>query len=144
MKDFPNCKDCTLRDRNYVPSEGLRGAKIVIIGGAPRVNEEKDGKPFIGGAGNILTRSLLQAGILRKDAYITNVLKCRPPQNNIKSVYAIEAYKRCQPILIQELANLNHLVIMPMGNTVLQSLGYNYKISQARGFILESDFGKVK
>lgn len=144
MKD-KQCLKCPLRDRNFVAPEGPISARVVIIGEAPGQNEDIEGKPFVGGAGNVLNMILSRVGIKREEIYITNVLKCRPPKNNIKSREASLALNYCKDKLLNELRQLKHVkVIVPMGNTALSALGYNWKIGNVRGHIFNSDtFGKI-
>ena len=83
--DVINCKLCKLCEvrSNAVPGQGSIDAKIIFVGEAPGRNEDKAGLPFVGYAGKILEEALKKAGFQRKDVYITNVAKCRPPNNRI-------------------------------------------------------------
>jgi len=144
LKD-EKCNECPFRYHKYVGSDGPTDAKIFIIGEAPGAKEEKDGKPFVGGAGSVLNSLLSRAGIDRsKDVYIANVLKCRPPNNKIDTPAAHKAIQCCTPKLTEELKRVKANVVVPMGNTALGALGYSdYRITHARGYIFPSDFGKV-
>lgn len=130
-------------DAHFVPPEGPASAKIVIIGEAPGSQEDHELRPFVGGAGKVLNHLLHGVGITRSDVYITNVLKYQPPKNDIKHPDAQRALPAFRTALLRELSALRPIVVVPMGNTALEALGFNYKISQARGALLQSDFGKV-
>ncbi|MGC8924259.1 MAG: type-4 uracil-DNA glycosylase [Candidatus Micrarchaeia archaeon] len=77
------CKECPLyKERtNAVPGEGSPNAKVMFIGEAPGENEDLQGRPFVGRAGMLLNEMLEKVGIKRNEVYITNVVKCRPPNN---------------------------------------------------------------
>lgn len=144
MKD-KECLKCPLRNVNYVPAEGPITAKIAIIGEAPGYHEDQELKPFVGGAGKVLNMLLGHTGIHRGDIFIDNVIKCRPPDNKINSREGALAVQYCKHRLIEELKQLRNLkVLVPMGNTSLSVLGYNYKIGDVRGHTIYSDtFGRI-
>jgi len=77
------CMLCRLHRsrKNAVPGEGPLDAKVMFVGEAPGYNEDIHGKPFVGSAGKFLSELLQVTGLRREDVYITNVVKCRPPQN---------------------------------------------------------------
>lgn len=82
-KEIVECKKCRLwytRNR-AVPGDGNSNADVMLIGEAPGYNEDLEGRPFVGAAGKLLDKLLSIAGIVRNEAYITNVVKCRPPSN---------------------------------------------------------------
>lgn len=95
------CENCPARRAKpkYVLGEGPRPAKLVIIGEAPGLEEEVQGKPFVGKSGKLLNALLKQAGVRRSEVYITNVLKCRP----LKKI-SPEMLQCCKPNLLLELA----------------------------------------
>ena len=78
-----NCKKCLLYKsrRHPVIGQGNHNAEMIFIGEAPGYNEDQTGHPFCGKAGEILNELLKSASLERKDIYITNILKCRPPEN---------------------------------------------------------------
>jgi len=80
VKSCPRCRLCETRKR-AVPGEGARRAAIIFIGEAPGFWENEEGRPFVGQAGKLLDELLTGIGLQRTDVYITNVLKCRPPNN---------------------------------------------------------------
>jgi len=139
-EDFP---PNPFEEANFVPPEGSPTARIVVIGEAPGAQEDKELRPFVGGAGTILRYLLNSVGIDRRDVYITNVLKYRPPKNDITCPEAQNALPAFRQALLKELSHLRPTVIVPMGNTALEALGFNYKITNARGAIFSSDIAKV-
>ena len=80
VKNCTNCKLCETRT-NAVPGKGNFGADVIFVGEAPGRNEDINGEPFVGAAGKKLDAILADTGIDRKDVYITNIVKCRPPSN---------------------------------------------------------------
>lgn len=128
---------------NFVPGVGNPRAEIMVIGEAPGANEDAQGKPFVGGAGKILDMALKAAGLSRSDMYITNVLKYRPPNNNIKHPKAQLAMKGFKQALLTEIFRVKPNVIVPLGNTPLNALGIEYPITRARGSIFGTSLGKV-
>ncbi|MDY0178435.1 MAG: uracil-DNA glycosylase, partial [Synergistaceae bacterium] len=82
------CGKCPLAPgrKNVVFGDGDRSTRLLFIGEAPGAEEDEQGIPFVGKAGQLLTRILEAAGIDRKDIYITNVVKCRPPGNRVPSI----------------------------------------------------------
>ena len=82
-KQIESCKKCDLykEARNSVPGDGDPGSKIVFIGEAPELNEDLQGRPFVGNAGKYLETLLSKVGLKREDVFITNVVKHRPPEN---------------------------------------------------------------
>ena len=83
VNQIRGCTKCALSHgrTQAVPGEGSPTADIMFIGEAPGFNEDRDGRPFIGRAGSVLTDLLLGIGLRREDVYITNMVKCRPPEN---------------------------------------------------------------
>ncbi len=116
-----NCKKCPLyRDRIYpVIGEGSHTAKIIFVGEAPGLQESKTGRPFCGAAGKILDELLKSVGIERKDVYITNILKDRPPNNRDPRE---EEIKACAPYLERQLEIISPEVICPLGRYSMKFL----------------------
>ncbi len=114
-----NCRKCPLwRERkknNYYPviGEGNHQADIMFIGEAPGSNEVREGRPFCGRAGGILDELLESVGIERKDVYITNILKDRPPNNRDPQTEEIEA---CVPYLEKQIEVISPQIICTLGN----------------------------
>lgn len=129
------CELCKTR-KNAVPGKGSAVAKIVFIGEAPGRSEDNKGEPFVGAAGKRLTEALEEAGLSRDSVYITNVVKCRPPNNRIPNQKERDA---CRHYLEQELAILEPKIICVMGNTAYNSLLDGKDITKNRGKFLEKN-----
>ncbi len=128
------CRRCKLyRDRtNLVFGEGSPRAELIFVGEGPGQEEDKAGRPFVGEAGRLLTRIIENGmGISRKDVYICNVVKCRPPRNRDPEIDEIEA---CMPFLEQQLEIIGPKVVCTLGRVAAQCLiGPEFKISAERG-----------
>lgn len=114
-KEVLNCKKCQLyKNRtNPVFGEGNPKAKIMFVGEAPGFNEDREGRPFCGQAGKILDGLLESVGIKREEVFITNVLKCRPPNNREPKIEEIRA---CTPYLERQIKIIRPKVICTLGN----------------------------
>ena len=108
------CKSCSLHANRTqtVFGDGNPNAEIVFVGEAPGMHEDKQGSPFVGRAGQLLTTMLLALGIERKDVFITNVLKCRPPQNRDPNHQEITS---CTPFLEKQLQSISPKIIVALG-----------------------------
>lgn len=106
--------------KNAVPGSGSVTKKIMLVGEAPGKNEDERGNPFVGSAGKVLDQALIDAGIERKEIYITNVVKCRPPNNRVPTE---EEIKICtNQYLKKEIDIISPIVICILGATALKSL----------------------
>ncbi|MBW2631227.1 MAG: uracil-DNA glycosylase [Deltaproteobacteria bacterium] len=120
-KELGDCKRCKLHDkRNHIVfGEGSPIADLVFVGEAPGRDEDRQGKPFVGRAGQLLTDIIKAMGLERKDVYICNILKCRPPENRNPEPDEIAA---CEPFLIKQLEAIQPRVICAMGKFAAQTL----------------------
>jgi DNA polymerase len=128
-----NCKRCELYKfrRNAVPGEGGGRKKLFFIGEAPGRDEDLEGRPFVGKAGRFLSVQLSSIGIDRKDVFLTNIVKCRPPGNRQPKKDEIIA---CSDYLKEQIKTLKPKVIVLMGNTAVKAmLGKKYSISKHHG-----------
>jgi len=91
----------------------------MIVGEAPGFNEDRQGEPFVGAAGHLLDTLLARIGLGRSDVYITNVLKCRPPQNRDPMPNEAES---CSPYLVRQLAMIKPKVVLVLGRHALERL----------------------
>jgi len=132
---------CTLRESatQPVPGFGNPDSEIVFIGEAPGKDEDKEGRPFVGRAGKLLTVLLEKNSILRKDVYITNVVKFRPPDNRDPNPDEITD---CLPWLMEELNCIQPKIIVPLGRHALNRFFPNEKISDVHGKLLHKTRGK--
>jgi len=127
------CRKCELGSlrRNAVPGEGSPVAQIVFVGEGPGADEDDQGRPFVGRAGQLLDRIIKAMGLKREDVYICNVLKCRPPDNRDPKPEEIIS---CLPYLQQQLELINPKIIVALGAHAARSLLNNNKaIGQLRG-----------
>ncbi len=102
-----------------VPGVGPCPADIMIVGEAPGFNEDRQGEPFVGAAGKLLDTLLARIGLGRSDVYITNVLKCRPPQNRDPMPNEVES---CSPYLARQLSMIKPKVVLILGRHALERL----------------------
>jgi uracil-DNA glycosylase len=126
--------DLSVTRKNAVPGSGSFTRKIILIGEAPGKNEDETGMPFVGNAGKILDQALVDAGIARKDTFITNVVKCRPPNNRIPTE---EEIRICTDhYLKKEIHIISPKVICILGATALKSLLGLEHMTHHRGKII--------
>lgn len=124
---------------NFVFGVGNPNADIMFIGEAPGGEEDLQGIPFVGRAGQLLTKLLKVVGIERKDVYICNILKCRPPNNRKPLPSEIEM---CKPYLIKQIELVQPKVIVALGATAVEGLlNIKKKMGELRGSILS--FNKI-
>lgn len=138
------CRTCTLcplskTATNLVFSDGSPDAKLIFIGEAPGADEDAQGKPFVGRAGKLLTATIEEQGLSRKEVYICNILKHRPPDNRNPLPQEIEA---CTPYLLEQLSILKPKVIITLGNFSTRFiLSTEEGITRLRGKIMQSPLG---
>ncbi|MEW5768010.1 MAG: uracil-DNA glycosylase [bacterium] len=115
------CQKCRLHQgrTHIVFGKGNERAKLMIIGEAPGSDEDKAGEPFVGPAGQLLTRMLAAIKLSREEVYITNAVKCRPPQNRDPNKDEIET---CHPYLKAQLDIIKPKLILTLGNFATQTL----------------------
>ena len=108
------CTDCQLHAgrSNAVPGEGPDAAEILFIGEGPGFHEDRQGRPFVGPAGNFLEDLLQSIGMARDQVYIANMVKCRPPENRDPSPSEIAA---CSKYLDRQIELLDPLLIVTLG-----------------------------
>jgi uracil-DNA glycosylase family 4 len=109
------CTRCRLAETRtqVVFGVGNHDADLMFIGEAPGMHEDRQGEPFVGAAGQLLTRMLEGIGMTREQVYIANVLKCRPPGNRDPQDDEIET---CTPWLVEQISLIQPIVIMTLGN----------------------------
>lgn len=136
--DIKNCKLCFLCStrKNTVPGEGGFLKKLMIIGEAPGYHEDQSGRPFIGAAGKILRNALSKNDIKLQDVFITNIIKCRPPNN--RPPY-INEKKICMQYLERQIFLLQPKIICLLGNVVSSYLLDIKSITNERGRILQKN-----
>lgn len=128
-----DCERCELHTtRNSVVfGIGNENADLMFAGEAPGANEDKQGEPFVGRAGQLLTKIIEAMGLTRGDVYIANVIKCRPPANRNPKPFEIET---CEPFLLRQVKLIQPKVICALGSFASQTLlRTDQKISSLRG-----------
>lgn len=116
-----DCRKCDLwkTRTNFVFGTGNPKAKVVVVGEAPGAEEDKQGKPFVGRAGQLLTQILASVNFTREEVFICNVLKSRPPENRNPTPEEIRA---CEPYLIKQLDIIKPKLILCVGTFAAQTL----------------------
>ncbi|HYB95393.1 MAG TPA: uracil-DNA glycosylase [Vicinamibacterales bacterium] len=117
--DCRRCKLCSLGRTQIVFGVGHPRAPLMFVGEAPGEDEDKQGEPFVGRAGQLLTKIIEAIGLSREQVYIANVIKCRPPGNRNPEPDEVEA---CEPFLFRQIAVIQPKVIVPLGKFAAQSL----------------------
>jgi uracil-DNA glycosylase family 4 len=132
-----DCRRCKLHRtrRTLVFGEGNKKAKLMIIGEGPGYEEDVQGKPFVGKAGQLLTKILQSIHLQREEVYITNIIKCRPPQNRNPEPDEIQS---CYPFLLKQIHAIQPQIICALGtfsaHTLLKT---DAKITTLRGRFYE-------
>ena len=141
-EDIGKIKNCELKKsaNNIVFSDGNPNSKIMIIGEGPGANEDLEGMPFIGRAGQLLDKMLLSINLTRNNVYITNVVNFRPPENRSPTLKEIERYL---PYLTRHIEIINPKILILLGSTALNTIiGNEVVISKARGKWIKKKIGK--
>jgi DNA polymerase len=128
--DSDVCSELAAQATNLVMGDGNIDAKIVFIGEAPGKNEDEQGLPFVGAAGKFLNEMLAQAGMVRSDVFITNIVKYRPPNNRDPLPEEKAAF---WPYLIQQLQVIEPKVVITLGRHSMEYFLPDMKISQVHG-----------
>lgn len=131
-KEVSACQKCVLHKSRKlsVPGEGPVHAEIMFIGEGPGANENEQGRPFVGAAGNLLNELLGAAGMKREEVWIGNVVKCRPPGNRDPLP---EELSTCNLFLERQMAAINPRIIITLGRISMGKFMPGVKISQVHG-----------
>jgi len=135
------CELCPLSETrtNVVFGSGNADADLMFVGEAPGAEEDRQGLPFVGRAGALLTELLEGIGLTRQDVFIANVLKCRPPGNRDPQPIEIES---CEPYLMRQVQLIEPRVIATLGNFATKLLtGSRTGITKVRGTVQVHDIG---
>jgi len=132
------CTRCRLHETRTlaVPGEGSPDTEVVFVGEGPGFNEDRQGRPFVGRAGDLLTKFLATLRWKRDEVFITNIVKCRPPDNRDPEADEIAA---CAPYLKRQLEILDPALIVTLGRHSLGRFMPGERISQAHGTIRPVD-----
>lgn len=119
--DIGNCTRCPLYERrtHIVHTDGNRNARLMFVGEAPGADEDAQARPFVGRAGQLLTKIIEAIGFKREEVLIGNVNRCRPPGNRPPTP---EEALMCKPFLLREIAAVQPEVIVVLGNTAMRNL----------------------
>jgi DNA polymerase len=127
------CRRCPLRGNatQVVFADGDPGADLMLVGEGPGAEEDKQGVPFVGAAGQLLNRILEAAEIKRSEVYIANVVKCRPPGNRLPQKEEVAA---CLPLLLRQVELVSPKILVCLGSLATQALiGPGSRVSSLRG-----------
>jgi uracil-DNA glycosylase len=131
--ELGECTRCPLHHarRTIVFGEGSSKARLMFVGEGPGADEDKEGRPFVGKAGRLLTRMIQAMGLDREDVYIANVVKCRPPGNRDPEAQEINT---CMPFLDAQISDIAPEVIVALGRTAAHALlGTKDSLTKLRG-----------
>lgn len=137
LTDLGDCQRCKLAPhrKHIVFGVGSPKAQLVFVGEGPGAEEDLQGLPFVGRAGQLLTQWIEALGLKREQVYICNVIKCRPPQNRTPERDEIEA---CSPFLLRQLDAIHPKLICVLGGVALQTLlGKAVSITRLRGQVFD-------
>ena len=129
----PLCQSRTLA----VPGDGAASARVMLIGEAPGREEDESGHPFVGAAGRFLDQVLEDAGITRRDLFITNIVKCRPPDNRTPRVGEVETC--VSNYLFEQIEIINPALIVLLGGVAAKKMLGVKSVNEARGRVIDRD-----
>ena len=132
------CKDCALSmgRTNAVPGEGPADAEVMFIGEGPGFQEDRQGRPFVGPAGQFLEQLLADAGMSRERVFIANMIKCRPPQNRDPAPAEMAA---CSKYLDRQIELIDPKLIVTLGRFSLGRFFPGESVTRARGRVRYKD-----
>ena len=131
-----NCTNCPLGlTRNkFVFGIGNPNADLIVVGEGPGADEDEQGLPFVGRAGQLLTKILQSINLSREDVYIANIIKCRPPNNRVPLPTEVE---QCEPFLIKQIELIKPKLILALGLTAVDTLlKRKHKMAEIRGSLM--------
>jgi DNA polymerase len=132
------CTRCRLHQTRTlaVPGEGTAATEVLFVGEGPGFNEDRQGRPFVGRAGEFLSRLLASISWTRQEVFITNVVKCRPPENRDPEPDEVAA---CAPFLTRQLEALDPALVVTLGRFSLARFNPGARIGQVHGTFREAD-----
>ncbi|MCB1044268.1 MAG: uracil-DNA glycosylase [Acidobacteria bacterium] len=134
---FSNCRACALATTRhaFVFGEGAPDARLMFVGEGPGRQEDETGRPFVGDAGQLLTRIIEAMGLSRADVFIANVVKCRPPGNRAPLP---DEMATCSPILKKQIETVKPEIVVALGGTALRFFkGEACSIVRSRGVVFD-------
>ena len=129
-------KNLPLQESNLVFGEGSPDCDVLFIGEAPGFNEDREGRPFVGRAGQLLRKCIRDLGWQEKDVYITNIVKRRPPENRDPNGEEIESYK---PYLARQIDIISPKIIVPLGRFAMNYFLPMAKITRDQGKLFSAE-----
>ena len=131
-QEIRSCEACLLHTtrKNAVPGEGPQDAQVMFIGEAPGLNEDREGRPFVGRSGSFLEELLAAAGLKRSEVYICNVLKCRPPDNRDPLPAEIDS---CSDFISRQIQLIDPFVVVTLGRHSMRRFFPDAIISRVHG-----------
>jgi uracil-DNA glycosylase family 4 len=135
-EEVVKCTKCPLSSTRVraVPGEGPANAAILLLGEGPGRSEDLTGRPFVGAAGKLLDGLLKEAGLGRAGVYITNVVKCRPPENRRPTTAEADA---CRPYLERQLLLVRPRIVVLLGDSALKRFLPDESLATAHGRLFE-------
>jgi uracil-DNA glycosylase family 4 len=132
------CSRCRLHEgrTRAVPGEGHPSTEVVFVGEGPGMNEDRQGRPFVGRAGDLLVEMLASIGWRRDDVFITNIVKCRPPENRDPGPDEVAA---CAPYLQRQLEVLDPALVVTLGRHSMARFMPETTISRSHGTVRPAD-----
>lgn len=134
QEELEGCTRCSLHEgrTNIVFGEGSPDAEVAFVGEAPGQNEDQQGRPFIGLAGQLLNRMITAIGLSRQSVFITNVVKCRPPNNRVPERDEVDA---CSRYMLRELQIIRPRAVILLGLSAAKAVFNNprMKLGDVRG-----------
>jgi uracil-DNA glycosylase family protein len=144
------CRGCHLYEdaTQTVFGAGLKRSRVMMVGEQPGDREDREGAPFVGPAGRMLDRGLADAGIERRDLYVTNVVKhfkfVQRGKRRIHQTPVMEEINACRPWLDAELAQVKPEILVCLGATAAKALlGRSFRVTKSRGQFVESDLAPL-
>ncbi len=138
-QECSGCEGCELSKTrtNVVFGEGNNDADIMFIGEAPGKNEDQSGKPFVGRSGKLLDSFLFEIGLSRKNVYIANTIKCRPPENRDPTLLE---QQRCLEYLTRQISIIQPKIIVCLGRIAAQRvISKKFSVTKQHGQFIEQD-----
>ena len=141
-EEIHQCQLCPLAEgrNSAVPGEGNQNAVVMFVGEGPGFEEDKQGRPFVGRSGKFLTQMLEKVGITREDVYITNVVKCRPPDNRDPQPNELSA---CSDYLSRQVDLINPRIIVTLGRFSMRRWFAEGSITKIHGQVTNIGRGRV-
>lgn len=143
-QEFAECRKCQLGKtrQNLVFGVGTADARLMFIGEAPGADEDRQGEPFVGRAGKLLTKMIIAMGLSREEVFIGNILKCRPPENRVPTPDEMQI---CMPYLLRQIDIIKPEIICALGSTAVKGLfgDMTITIGKVRGKFIDWNGIKV-